>query len=34
MVGLRAFNSKGSGPYSHGAAGAPGSVSLGTTAVL
>lgn len=34
MVGLLAFNSKGSGPYSHGAAGATYRFSFGCIAVL
>lgn len=34
MVGLLAFNSKGSGPYSHGAAGATFRFSFGAIAVL
>ena len=34
MVGLLAFNSKGSGPYSHGAAGATYRFSFGVIAVL
>lgn len=34
MVGLLAFNSKGSGPYSHGAAGATYRFSFGFIAVL
>ena len=34
MVGLLAFNGKGSGPYSHGAAGATFRFSFGAVAVL